>query len=75
MRLCNHLRWKAFYGADWPDHQAMELAMKLSDSPFSCLRTCQPWGPDGHQCAPEGCQPERSCFEPSPREPREPRLS
>jgi len=70
MRLCAHLRWKAFYGARWPTPEDLDLALALSDSPFSCLQTAQPGGPDGALCAPERCQPGRSCFSPSPRDPR-----
>lgn len=69
MKLCAWLRWKGLYGARWDTREEMIADMLRSDSPFSCLRTCQPWGPDDDLAAPEGCQPSRGCFEPSPREP------
>lgn len=69
MRLCSHLRWKGLYGRHFPDAESLAYAMQTSDSPFSCLRTCQPWGPDEVPTAPELCQPGRACFELSERDP------
>ena len=69
MRLCAHLRWKSFYGARWATRAEMSAAMTRDDTPYSCLHTCQPWGPDDDAAAPERCQPDRSCFEVSDREP------
>lgn len=69
MNLCRHLRWKGLYGRRFPDAAALELAFETADSPFSCLRTCQPWGPDDAVTAPERCQPARACFELSDRDP------
>lgn len=67
--LCRFLRWKGFYGVAWPSQEALALALAASDSPFSCLRTCQPWGPDEDLAAPGSCGPERTCFDRSPRSP------
>lgn len=72
MRLCAWLRWKAYYGARWEDPAALTAALARGETAFSCLRTCQPWGPDDDLCAPERCQPDRPCFEPSPKDPGAP---
>ncbi len=71
MRLCAHLRWKSFYGSRWDTREELLAEMLRGDCPYSCLKTCQPWGPDDDAAAPERCQPDRGCFEPSPREPAE----
>ncbi len=70
MDLCRHLRWKGYFGRRWRSEAELEAALALSDAPFSCLRTCQAWGPDDDLAAPEICDRERSCFEPSARAPR-----
>ena len=63
MTLCRFLRWKALYGAGITDpSQALELAAR-NDVPFSCLKSCRPWGPDESPAVPEDCGPERVCFE------------
>ena len=71
MRLCANLRWKTFYGARWDTREEMLADLLRGDVPYSCLMTCQPWGPDEDASAPERCQPGRSCFVPSKREPPE----
>ena len=68
-RLCRRLRWKGFYGASFPDEAALSAAFAAADAAFSCLATCQPWGPDDARAAPEVCGPSRACFAPSPKEP------
>lgn len=65
--LCRWLRWKALLGIDRLDVAQLELLYSTADAPFSCLDSCQAWGPDGELAAPERCQPGRSCFSPSPR--------
>ena len=67
--LCRFLRWKGFYGVAWRSPEELALALAASDSPFSCLRTCQSWGPDEELTAPGACGPDRACFERSPRSP------
>ncbi|MFM2247656.1 MAG: hypothetical protein RL071_3730 [Pseudomonadota bacterium] len=69
VHLCRKLRWKGFYGASWPSPEALAAAFREADAPFSCLWTCQPWGPDDGRAAPEACGPDRACFAPSPRLP------
>lgn len=49
-------------------------AMASSTTPFSCLRTCASWGPDGSLCAPEGCcDAARPCYTPAAPLPTAPR--
>ena len=70
MELCANLRWKAFYGKRWATEAALRADLARNDCPYSCLRTCQPFGPDGQLAAPEVCGRGRPCFEPSPLTPR-----
>lgn len=67
--MCRHLRWKAFYGKRWATRADLQAELALSDSPFSCLLTCQGFGPDGAIAAPEACDEDRSCFAASNRVP------
>lgn len=69
MRLCTNLRWKTFYGARWDTREEMLADLLRGDVPYSCLLTCQSWGPDDGAAVPEDCQPDRGCFAPSKREP------
>lgn len=62
MDLCRHLRWKTFSRHDG-DPAAIEASLQRGQVPFSCLRTCQSWGPDDDVVAPERCCAERACFE------------
>ena len=68
-RLCASLRWKGFYGRVFRDADDLGQALLGSDVAFSCLQTCQPWGPDDDGVAPGRCQPGRGCFELSRRDP------
>ena len=70
VHLCRRLRWKGFYGAPWRTPEELAGALRNADSPFSCLHTCEAWGPDDDLAAPERCTPERTCFERSPHQPR-----
>jgi hypothetical protein len=72
VKLCAHLQCKALIGRSFADPEELAVSMLLSDSPFTCLHTTQPWGPDQSLCAPERCQPGRACFERSPRDPSAP---
>jgi len=67
--MCRNLRWKAFYGKRWPTQEDVAVELMTSDSPFSCLMTCQAFGPDGEIAAPEACDDTRTCFRPSDRVP------
>jgi len=62
MELCRYLRWKGFYGRDWADGVGLQAALDESDVPFSCLKTCEAWGPDDSPAAPETCGSHRSCY-------------
>jgi hypothetical protein len=70
MRLCASLRWKSFYGARWDSREQMVADLVRGDAPYTCLRTCQAFGPDDDAAVPERCQPGRACFSGSKREPR-----
>ncbi|MFT4624809.1 MAG: hypothetical protein ACI8PZ_003472 [Myxococcota bacterium] len=70
MTLCDWMRSKSLGTRHFTSQADLEAALTSVDSPFSCLRTCQPWGPDGQLCAPGTCGEERTCFERSPRNPR-----
>ena len=70
-RLCTWLRWKGFYGQRWASRDELAAAFARNDSAYSCLHTCQPWGPDDDLVVPERCGSERSCFQPSELEPRD----
>lgn len=61
--LCRFLRWKNFYARDWRGPEGLAAELTTSDATFSCLRTCQPWGPDDGVAAPETCGSRRMCFE------------
>jgi len=69
LRLCANLRWKGFYGRQWRSEADMHHALRLGDAPYTCLHTCQPWGPDDAMVRPGGCQPGRGCFELSDHDP------
>jgi hypothetical protein len=64
--LCRHLRWKS-QSRDDPDPRWIFESLDRGQVPFSCLHTCQPWGPDDDVVAPECCTTERPCYEPDPR--------
>ena len=70
--LCRWLRWKAIVGVDRLDGAQLGVLYGTADAQFSCLGTCEAWGPDADLAAPERCQPGRACFEPSPRLVRDP---
>ncbi len=61
MELCRYLRWKTFSRASSDPQQVWESLLR-SQVPFSCLRTCQAWGPDDELASPECCNASRSCF-------------
>ena len=54
--LCRFVRWKsaALGAAEGPDLDELAESLRRRSVPFSCLRTCQAWGPDdGPGC---GCE-------------------
>ena len=63
--LCRHLRWKS-HARDSGDPREILASAARSRVPFSCLKTCRPWGPDDDVAAPELCCRERGCFEADP---------
>lgn len=65
MDLCKNLRWKTF-SRDETDPAAVFESLARDMVPYSCLRTCQPWGPDDDIVAPECCCNGRSCFQRDP---------
>lgn len=65
LELCKNLRWKGFTrDAEGPGE--FHLTFARNHVQYSCLRTCQPWGPDEDLVCPEGCNSARTCFEASP---------
>ena len=69
MDLCEHLRWKGWYGQVWATADDLRVMFERNDVPYDCTRTCQPWGPDEDVAAPEACTRERVCFQRSSRLP------
>lgn len=67
IELCEHLRWKGLAGQDAVDEEELLVLYLRNDSPYSCLRTCEAWGPDDGVAAPERCGSGRACFEASRR--------
>lgn len=69
MDFCRFLRWKGFVARRWSTQQQLAAELAAADASFSCLRTCQPWGPDDQVSSPERCDSGRSCYELSPLRP------
>ncbi len=65
MELCRYLRWKGYYGRDWEGEAGLQEALDVNDVPFSCLKTCEPWGPDDSPAAPDTCGSHRGCYQKS----------
>ncbi|MBA3546584.1 MAG: hypothetical protein H0T76_08885 [Nannocystis sp.] len=59
-QICQLLRWKGFDREASPGEQ--RFAFARNQVPYTCLRTCQPWGPDDEPAVPEGCDEARPCF-------------
>lgn len=64
IELCRHLRWKSAT-REIADAEAIGFAFARNQVPYTCLHTCQPWGPDDELVVPELCHSQRNCFEPS----------
>ena len=56
--LCRHLRSRT-----WVAPQGDQRALSAASSPYWCMRTMRPDGPDGSLAAPEECTDDRICFE------------
>lgn len=67
MQLCHSLRWKSWYGSEAFTEATLSAQFRSNEVPYTCLRTCQPWGPDDGPALPESCGSFRSCFRPSPK--------
>lgn len=67
MQLCRSLRWKSWYGTDAFTEADLADLFRSNEVPYSCLQTCQPWGPDDAPAVPEQCDSSRRCFRPSPK--------
>lgn len=67
MTLCRWLRWKTLYGRETLTEAELSELVARNDVPYSCLKTCEAWGPDGDVAAPEACGGDRACFERSRR--------
>ena len=63
MDLCKYLRWKG-HSRD-SDVAELNFTFARNQVTYSCLRTCQPWGPDDELAAPEGCHAGRPCHVPA----------
>ncbi len=61
MEICKNLRWKSA-SRDSDEIAVIMTVFMRNQVPYSCLRTCQAWGPDGDAAAPELCDRERGCF-------------
>jgi hypothetical protein len=59
-QICQMLRWKGHSREATTGEQ--QFAFARNQVPYTCLRTCQPWGPDDEPAVPEGCDAGRSCF-------------
>ncbi len=62
--LCKHLRWKS-HARDSGSPAAILESLRRQQVPFSCLYTCQAWGPDDDIVSPGSCSSARDCFEQS----------
>jgi hypothetical protein len=65
MQLCRSLRWKSWYGTDAFSEAELVATFRSNEVPYTCLQTCQAWGPDDAPAVPERCDGTRSCFRPS----------
>ena len=59
--ICRRLRTKAYY-VTGPDD--VDLVDFSSAAAYWCAENVTVLGPDDIFCAPQACQPGRSCFEP-----------
>ncbi|MBL8972500.1 MAG: hypothetical protein JNK56_18070 [Myxococcales bacterium] len=62
--ICEFLRWKGHHGE--AEAGERRFAFARNQVPYTCLKTCQPFGPDDGPAVPEGCDDSRVCFEGPP---------
>lgn len=72
--LCRSLRWRGAVGTTWREDAALAASLASGGTPFTCSRTCQPWGPDDDLVEPGACAPGRACYRRSPKAPGPPSL-
>ena len=66
VHLCRFLRWKSVTHGASEDPIDLLRSLHRQAVPFSCLLTCQSWGPDDEPASAGGCtDPSRECFEPT----------
>lgn len=63
--LCRNLRWKTHSRSTGNPMVVLE-SLRRNQVPFTCLHTCQVFGPDDDLVAPELCDRSRSCYVPDP---------
>jgi hypothetical protein len=60
--VCRRLRTKMYYVLG---REAVNLRESSPTAQYWCSHTATVMGPDDMPCSPEGCQPDRGCFEAS----------
>ncbi|MCA9716011.1 MAG: hypothetical protein KC468_15135 [Myxococcales bacterium] len=63
LEICRNLRWKSA-SRDSDEAAVIMAVFARNQVPYSCLRTCQAWGPDGDAATPELCDRDRDCYAP-----------
>ena len=58
--VCRRLRTKMYYVVG---REHVNLRVSSPTAQYWCSLTATVIGPDDLPCSPEGCQPDRSCFE------------
>ncbi len=58
--ICALLRWKGHHGE--AELGERRFAFARNQVPYTCLKTCQPFGPDDGPAVPEGCDDSRACY-------------
>ena len=65
MSPCRWLRWKL--ASEDRLEGRVEWVFHANLVPYSCLKTCEAWGPDQDLAAPERCgDARRSCYQAGP---------
>ena len=58
--VCRRLRTKMYYVLG---REAVNLRVSSPTAQYWCSHTATVMGPDDEPCSPEGCQPDRGCFQ------------
>ena len=58
--VCRRLRTKMYYVVG---REHVNLRVSSPTAQYWCSLTATVMGPDDMPCSPEGCQPDRGCFE------------